>query len=64
MKKIGNFITISNPSSTYSQLGVSSKNISKGSYTSAIIELPGIVRIEEISLGKENITIPKLIEGE
>ena len=56
-EKIGDFITISNPSSSYSQLGVSSKNISKGSYSAAIVELPGVVRIEEISLGKENITI-------
>ena len=56
-EKLGDFISISNPSDNYSELGLNKTQIKKGSYTSAIIELPGVVRIEEISLGKDNITI-------
>lgn len=56
-EKLGDFITISNPNETSETLGISGNNITRASYSEAIIELSGEIRVEEISLAKESITL-------
>lgn len=56
-EKLGKFITISNPEAASTVLSLNGKNITRTSDSHAIIELPGEIRVEELSLEKESITV-------
>ena len=56
-EKLGDFITINNPTSRRPCLCLSCGTISREGYSSAIIELPGEIRIEEISLPDKSVSL-------